>query len=101
MEEEKDNKKRKWTPKEKLAIVLEGIASQKIHDVCDKYGISPSQFYEWKNKLFEKADDIYRRKDDKGKSKRIAKLEEALAKKDSVIAEVTTENLELKKKSWR
>jgi transposase-like protein len=98
---DENDRKRKWTPKEKLAIVLEGIASQKVHDVCHKHGISPSQYYEWKNKLFDKADDIYRRKDDKVKSRRIAKLEEELTKKDSVIAEIASENLELKKKSWR
>ncbi|MBS3764145.1 MAG: transposase, partial [Planctomycetes bacterium] len=33
-----------------------------ISDVCDEYDLTPSQFYRWQKKFFEKGDAAFRRK---------------------------------------
>ena len=97
--ENTSNRKRKWTPKEKLEIVLEGIASGNVNEVCRRRGLNVNQYYNWKNKLFKNADKIFEREDKKQKL-REEKLEEVIKKKDEIIAEVTEENLNLKKGRW-
>ena len=97
--ENTSNRKRKWTPKEKLEIVLEGIASGNVNEVCRRRGLNVNQYYNWKNKLFKNVEKIFEREDKKQKA-REEKLEEVIKKKDEIIAEVTEENLNLKKGRW-
>lgn len=97
--ENTSNKKRKWTPKEKLEIVLEGIVSGNVNEVCRRRGLNVNQYYNWKNKLFKNADKIFEREDKKQKQ-REERLEEVIQKKDEIIAEITEENLNLKKGRW-
>lgn len=82
---------------EKLRIVLEGMQTGMVADVCRKYGISSANYYGWKHQLMASAKQIYARK----KSRR-NKSEEKLARENArlkeVIAEITSENLELKKR---
>ena len=93
------NRKRKWSPKEKLEIVLEGIASGSIAEVCRQRGIRVNQYYDWKSRLMKNADKIFARDTGK-KNQREEKLEAAIKKKDEIIAEVVAENVELKKGRW-
>lgn len=94
------NQRRNWSPEEKLEIVLEGIASGNVAEVCRRRGVQVTQFYDWKNRLVQNAKRIYERENGNKKNSREARLEELLKKKDSVIAEITAENLELKKGRW-
>jgi len=94
------NQKRKWSPKEKLEIVLEGMVSGNVSEVCRRHGVRVNQYYDWKNKLHKSAETIYARENGNGKSRREEHLEELIKKKDTVIAEITGENLELKKGRW-
>ena len=44
---EKKNR-RKWTPKEKLRIVLETLQSEgKLSEICRREGLSPTLVYQW------------------------------------------------------
>jgi len=93
--------RRNWTPKEKLEVILAAAASGNISEICRRYGISVNMYYEWKQRLFKRADLVFnpRRPDRAGAQ--LTQLELQLQKKDAVIAEITQENLELKRGSWR
>lgn len=92
--------KKQWTSKEKMEIVIEGMRSETgVADVCRKHGVSSALYYQWRDHLFKRADLVFGPKERKnGKVERqIERLEAALQRKDSVIAEITAENLGLKK----
>ena len=45
---------RVYTPEEKLKIVLEGMSGTiSVSDLCRKYDIKSSRFYNWKEKLMK------------------------------------------------
>ena len=86
-------KRRKFSPREKLEIVLTGLAVESgIADICRQYGISTAQFYQWKSQLLKSASIIYQRKYRKKDTKE-HKLKELINQKDRVIAIITEENL--------
>jgi transposase len=91
------NGRRKWTAAEKLRIVLAGLEKNvEIADLCRREGISPTQFYGWKKQLLGAAGTIFDEK--KGKpSHQQKRLERENERFKGVIAEITAENLELKK----
>lgn len=75
-----------------------------VSDLCDEAKLQPSVFYYWQKQLFENAPVVF--ETPKGKPSRekelearIAQLEATLARKDSVIAEVTEELVRSKKSS--
>lgn len=93
--------RRRWTAKEKLEIVLEGLrGDREVAAVCRRHGISPTQFYEWKDKLLKSADAVFQHENGK-RDREKDRLKEKVSRLESVVAEITTENLELKKKSGR
>ena len=55
-------KQKKRSAKEKLKIVLEGLQSDNISETCRQHGIYESQFYQWKDKLLESANEVFSRK---------------------------------------
>lgn len=88
---------RKWSPKEKMEIVLEGLRDEGgISAICRSRGISTTQFYNWKNQLMSSAEGIFQRRNDKPSIKEERLKQENQRMKD-VIAEITAENLDLKK----
>ena len=95
--EENNIQRRFWSPKEKLAIIFEGIAQGNIAEVCRRRGIQVHLYYEWRDRLFKSADLVFGYGNKNQIQSRITKLAELLHKKDTVIAEITQENLELKK----
>lgn len=94
----RDNgKRRKWSAAEKLRIVLAGMQpAVEVSELCRREGINPTQYYGWKKQLLSSASRVF----DAPEAKRDAAAErreaEARRLKD-VIAEITAENLELKK----
>ena len=45
-------KRRQWTPKEKLAIVLQGLKGEiSVAELCNQHQISQSQYYKWRDRL--------------------------------------------------
>ena len=91
------NKRKKYSPQEKLEIVITGLSSNNgIAEICRGYGISTVQFYQWKDQLIKSAPVIYERKSSK-KHKEEEKLKDQIRHKDRVIAIITEENLQLKK----
>ncbi|MFC1495825.1 transposase [Candidatus Margulisiibacteriota bacterium] len=92
----------KRSPEEKFKILEEAEKSgAKISEVCRQHGISSGQYYQWKD-LARKA--ILKAFKDSGKHKNGKvdlekdKLREENDRMKSVIAEITAENLDFKKK---
>ena len=92
-----ERKRRRWTASEKLRIVLAGLdGSIQLSELCRQEGINPTQYYSWKKQLVGAAAKVF----DNGQAKPSAKEERLaaeLSRAKDVIAEITAENLELKK----
>ena len=79
----------------KIAIVKRYLVERvPISDLCDEYGLQPSQIYRWQAAIFEHSADVFDlRKARQGKAAesakdaRIAKLEAVVALKDAKIAQ--------------
>ena len=88
---------RKWTPKEKLEIVLEGLRDENgISAICRSRGISTTQFYNWKSQLISSAEIVFQRQNNKPNLKE-ERLKQENERMKGVIAEITAENLDVKK----
>ncbi len=74
-----------------------------VSDVCDANQLQPSVFYHWQRHLFANAAAVFASPKSGGSSRekeleaRVAQLEAKLAKKDSVIAEISEDYVKLKK----
>ena len=92
-----NGKRRKWRAEEKLRIVLAGLAAgMEIADLCRREGLSPTMYYGWRKQLVAAAGRIFADKTDKPGVREQRLLGENSRLK-SVIAEITAENLDLKK----
>lgn len=90
--------KQKYSNSFKVRTVLEGLKSPDgVAAYCRRQGISDVLFYQWQKRMLENADALFTR-DSKSTTKRISELESELKRKDHIIAAVTEEALELKKK---
>jgi len=90
------NGRRKWSAAEKLRIVLAGLQTGDIAELCRREGISPTQYYGWKKQLLASADVVFDTRGQKPGRKE-ARLERDTRRMQAVIAEITAENLDLKK----
>jgi transposase len=96
--------RRHFAAAEKAAILREHLLDKvPVSDLCDKHGLHPTVFYRWQKELFENAAAAFQspaRPDQGQKTLRtkVAQLEEKLAHKDEVIAEIMQDHVALKKK---
>jgi transposase len=92
-----NGQRRKWTAAEKLRIVLAGMQPNvEVAELCRREGINPTQYYGWRKQLLSSATKVF----DGQEMKRSAsedKKEAELRRMKDVVAEITAENLELKK----
>ena len=94
------NKRRKWSSEEKLRIVLAGFGGDiEVSELCRREGIHPTQYYSWKKHLMKSAAKVFANESSKPSSKEQRRDAELRRAKD-VIAEITAENLDLKKGLW-
>ena len=90
-------KRKRWTAEEKLRIVLAGLQGDiEVSELCRREGINPTQYYGWKKHLVGSASKIFTNGLEKPSVKE-QRLERDLTRAKDVIAEITAENLELKK----
>ena len=110
-------KRKRLSGPEKVAIVKRYLIDRvAISDLCDEYGLQPSQvyrFYRWQAALFEHGVDVFDLKKSRraqaaesAKDAQIARLEAVvaqkeakLAEKNEVISELMEENVLAKKAS--
>lgn len=91
-------RRRKWTAAQKLRIVLEALQSDgKVAQICRREGLSPNQVYNWRKQLMGSAEAIFARKSNGQADPKVEKLEAESRRMKDVIAEITAENLDLKK----
>jgi len=94
---EESGKRRKRTAADKLRIVLTGLqADTKVSELCRREGITATQYYQWKDRLLGSATKVFESKEQEP-SAREARLTTENTRMKDVIAEITAENLELKK----
>lgn len=85
-------KYRKWNPKTKVQIVLEGLENKvPLAEICNRYQISQSQYYYWLNELQTKAHEVF---ESTKRSRKEKCLLDETRKLKRIIAELT---IELKK----
>jgi len=90
------SRRSKIPPQKKLMILMEGLRGDvSIAEVCRRHGITSTQFYDWKRRLLSKANEIFttERKSSVKEERQLREID----KLKSVIAEITAENLDLKK----
>jgi transposase len=90
-------KRKRWPAEEKLRIVLAGIQGDiEVSELCRREGINPTQYYGWRKQLLGSASQVFSNGSEKPSVKQ-QRLERELSRAKDVIAEITAENLELKK----
>jgi transposase-like protein len=105
MKTNSDQKPRRQFPAEtKLQILKEGrTTNMTISQVCDQYQINPTLFYQWE-RIADQAAVAALQGQPRGR-KKLRPSEEALLAEvqrlREVIAELSSENLQLKKGRWR
>ncbi len=91
------NGKRKWSAAEKLRIVLAGMQpGVEVSDLCRREGLNPTLYYLWKKQLLSSAGKVFEAKSGRPSAAEERRAAEVRRLKD-VIAEITAENLGLKK----
>jgi transposase-like protein len=97
-----ERKYRRFTAEEKLAILKEaeqpGVT---IAEVCRKHRLAASMFYSWRAVALQAVGSAMKNTDRRGQVKPDAETERLRTELDrmrAVVAEITAENLELKKK---
>jgi len=90
--------KSNYSAKFKVQAVLEGLKdADGIAGYCRRKGFSEVSFYSWQKQIVAKADSLFE-KAPRSATKKIERLEHEIQRKDRIIAVVTEEALELKKK---
>ena len=94
--------RRRFEAAEKVKIIREHLVDKRpLSDVCDQYGIAPTQFYQWQKQFFEHgtaAFDPPRVSMEYVLENQVKQLNKKLTRKDEVIAELVEHNIDLKKK---
>jgi transposase len=92
-----NGKRRTWAASDKLRIVLAGMEPDvEVSDLCRREGLNPVQFYAWKKQLLGSAARVLEAKSGRPDAQEQRREAELRRLKD-VIAEITAENLDLKK----
>lgn len=98
--------RRKYTPEQKAVVVRRHLVDKiPVSDLCDEYGIQPSMFYTWQKTVMDNAERTFvtdgaqqsRSTRETELEKKVAQLEAKLARKDSIIADISEEYVALKK----
>jgi transposase len=95
--------RRHFTAEQKADILRRHLVDKvPVSDICNELKLQPTVFYDWLRILMAQAAKALESptrgpSPEKKLEARIAELEEKLAKKDGVIAEVTEEMVKLKK----
>jgi len=93
-------KRHNYTPEEKVAILKRHLVEQvPISDLCDKYQLQPTVFYQWQKQFFENGAAAFTldKNPKRQETQRIEQLEKKLQKKHEVLSELMEEHVKLKK----
>jgi len=94
-------RRKKLGAEEKVAILKKHLVDRvAVSDLCDQHGISPAAFYRWQKQFFENGTAAFKTRSEsieKRQERRIRELEQKLAAKNEVVAELMEAHLKLKK----
>jgi len=98
-------KKKRYNSETKTMIVRENLENKvPISELSEKYGVHPNAIYKWKKEIFESASGKLSKSvkitehQNEISTRRIAELERLLSIRETLIAELVAENIDLKKK---
>jgi transposase-like protein len=93
---------RRWTAEEKLSILEEARQSgQSISEVCRRHQIAAGQFYAWERQARQGAlTALKNNKPGRRSADPTETLQAQILRLQAVVAEITAENLDLKRGSW-
>jgi transposase-like protein len=83
--------RRKWSPKTKAMIVLEGLKGKPVAELCNEHQISQAQYYQWRDQFLAHAAQAFEVHE---RSQREARLVRENVRLKALVGELT---LELKK----
>lgn len=79
-------KRRKWDPKTKAMIVVEGLKGKPVSEICIEHQISQTQYYRWRDQFLAKLPQIFA--EDNRREKALSKENTRLKK---IIGDLTVE----------
>jgi transposase len=98
------SKRRSYSTEQKVAILRRHLVDKvPVSDLCDEHKLQPSVLYQWLSNVFDnlpaalEARAVKPPQREKHLEAKVEHLEAKLAKKDSVIAEISQEYVQLKK----
>lgn len=94
--------RRHWTAENKLAIIEEARQTPcTVSEVCRRHGLAVGQFYAWEKQARQGALEALRNgRRGRKQNDATAQLQAAIQRLWAVIAELSAENLELKRGRW-
>jgi len=79
-------KRRKWDPKTKTMIVLQGLKGKPVAEICLEHQISQAQYYQWRDQFLANAHQVFA--DNEKKGERLTRENAHLRK---IIGDLTVE----------
>jgi len=52
-------KRRKWDPKTKSTIVLQGLRGKSVGEICVEHEISQAQYYQWRDQFLANMHQVF------------------------------------------
>jgi len=91
-------KKQKFTPEEKLNIVLEGMRGDiTVAEICRRYGIYHTDYYRWRDKVMDGALTGLKENGKKKDNPELNAVKQEKERLEKALLELTIENQLLKK----
>jgi len=79
----------KWDPQTKATVVLQGLKSRPVADICTEHQISQAQYYQWREQFMKKMPGLFSNTE---------RREQSLARENSRLKKIIGElTVELKK----
>jgi len=103
MEDAMPKDRKNYTPNDKVAILRRHLLDHiPVSQLCDEYHLQPTLFYRWQKQFFENGAAAFAAATPQAalvahERNKIARLEEKLARKNEVVAELLEEHAQLKK----
>lgn len=99
---DEQTKRRQWTAEQKLKIIEEARqGGQSVSEVCRRHGLTAGQFYDWERQAKRGAREGLRQGNRKPRvDDQSVQQQQVIERLREVIAEISAENLALKKGRW-
>ncbi len=96
-----ENGRRHFSARDKVNILKQHLLEKKpVSELCEQNGLHPNVFYRWQQEFFEHGQAAFerqRQRADARLSRKVTELEQKLARKNEVLAELMEEHVALKK----